>query len=240
MLYWVGYKRQWRAQFVADISKELQLCVGGLFFQFATKNNSAVDVNDKSDEQRNDNATQKHIYFLMIVLCKVNVYLAIQVRKPASLLHHLLVLQQQHLGIVFRYQCPFEVIIPMKWLFFQNSHCQLHHHIATSGIDIRCKQLAVVHSFYTTALAWQRIGSDILHVTYARFCHSALCALCHTVVLPPYNVAVLGICNCALYAFIARFRCPFTRKGAFQLNIRIFAQCLNKTFVAVYGRRRVI
>ena len=240
MLYWVGYKRQWRAQFVADIGKKLQLCVGSLLFQFATKNNGAVDVNDKSDEQRNDNAAQEHIYFLVIVLCKVNIHLAIQVRKPASLLHHLLVLQQQHLGIVFRYQCSLEVIIPMKWLFFQNSHCQLHHHIATSGIDIRCKQLAVVHSFYAPTLAWQRIGSDILHVMYACFCHSALRTLCHTVVLPPYNVAILGICNCTFYAFVARFLCPFTKKGTLQLNIRIFAQCLNKTFVAVYGRRRVV
>ena len=147
MLHRVGYQCERCAQFVADVGEKLQLGIGGFFFQPAPHVDGSVDVDDEAYEQQGDDGEQQQVDFLMVVLGQIGVHTVVERVEAAALLVHLFALQQQHMGIVARDECPLEIVVALVGLMLQNVHGQLQHEVAAGGIDIGCLQPAVAYIF---------------------------------------------------------------------------------------------
>ena len=72
----------------------------------------------------------------MIVFLKIRVHLLMHSLKASGLRHHFLVLHEHLLHIILCHQRRFQIIILLIWLSLKDIHGELHHKVATCGIEI--------------------------------------------------------------------------------------------------------
>ena len=161
--------------------------------------------------------------------------------KTAALLLAVLRLHQNQFGIIPGYNRCGQIVVAGKWLMTQDLHSQSYHLVALSRIKHGSLQHSLSYQLKSAMLTCQTVYTHkTTFVLQAMLTGYFIGTISHAVVLRKHIIEVLCLGQYSFHHLRTALLLPVARLGSHNLQIGVGIQSINKTAMAVDGRRRIV